>query len=63
MEVTGCAEYQESTFKDLVINNLPIVSLKKSKKKEVFVDARTFLSEPSLIVDMWETTKCTKEWW
>lgn len=54
VEATDGTEYQEKGLRKLILEHLPVVSLKKDNYGEKYVDARMFLKEPSLIVQMWE---------
>ena len=54
VEATDGTEYQEKGLRKLILEHLPVVSLKKENYGEKYIDARMVLKEPSLIVEMWE---------
>lgn len=47
-------QHQEAGYRALILKHLPIIALKKSNYEEKFIEAKTFLAQPSLIVEMWE---------
>ena len=51
--VNGC-QHQAESLRKIVLENLPIVALKKKNWEEKFLDSRSFLAQPNLIVELWE---------
>ena len=52
-KIVNCPGIEKANFADVCVDNLPVIKIKKGKDIRIY-EAKTFLKDPNLLLELWE---------